>query len=216
MLIINFKTYKEDIGDKGVSLAREIEEVAKRYKTPVVLSPSTVDAKEIMHSVNLPVWVQHVDVYSEGQSTGWLPPENAKTEGFAGTLLNHSEHKLEKHVLEETVRKCKSVKLPVLIFAASQEEATEVAKLSPEFVSYEPPELIASKESSVAQSRPETIRKVVEAIPNIPVLVGAGIKSTEDVKVSLQMGAKGIVLSSAIVLAEDPKAKVDELLKGFE
>jgi triosephosphate isomerase (TIM) len=216
MFLVNFKTYQEVTGEKSVSMAKAIQEVAKNYEVETIICPEAVDARDIMREVELPVWAQHVDVYSAGQSTGWFPPEVAKAEGFSGTLLNHSEHKLEKHMLEEIVHQCKKEGLKVLIFAASQEEAMEVAKFEPDYVSYEPPELIGSQKSSVAESRPETIRKVVESLPNIPILVGAGIKSTQDVKVSLQMGAKGVLVSSAIVLAEDPKQKTQELLDGFK
>ena len=216
MLIVNFKTYEEVTGEKAVSMAKNIQEVAQNYAIETIVCPEAVDARDVMREVQLQVWAQHVDVYSAGQSTGWFPPEVAKTEGFSGTLLNHSEHKLEKHMLEEIVRQCKKVGLKVLIFAASIEEAIEVAKHQPDFISYEPPELIGSQKSSVAESRPETIRKVVESLQNIPVLVGAGIKSTQDVKVSLQMGAKGVLVSSALVLADDPKQKVVELLEGFK
>lgn len=216
MFLVNFKTYPETTGESAVSMAKIIDEASKSSGVASIICPQVADAYRITKETQISVWAQHVDVYSAGQTTGWFPPETAKSVGFVGTLLNHSEHKLEKHALEETVRLCKQQGLKVLIFAASQEEAVAVSRFQPDYVSYEPPELVGSKTTSVAESRPETIRKVVELIPDIPVIVGAGIKDTEDVKVSLQMGAKGIAVSSAVVLAENPKAKVEELLQGFK
>lgn len=217
MFIVNFKTYPESTGERAVILAKMIGESAQNSNIETVICPQAVDVRWIIDQTQVTVWAQHVDVYSEGQSTGWLPPQVAKAVGFEGTLLNHSEHKLEKHMLEEIIHLCSQVGLKTLVFAASQEEALEVAKFKPDFIGYEPPELIASKTTSVAQSRPETIRKIVDLIPDIPILVGAGVKSTEDVRVSLQLGAKGIgAVSSAIILSEDPKSKIDELLQGFE
>ncbi len=217
MLIVNFKTYPEATGENAVTLSKLIKESSENSGVETIVCPQAIDARLVMQEVQIPVWAQHVDVYSEGQSTGWLPPQVAKSAGYSGTLLNHSEHKLEKHMLDEIVRLCKEVGLKTLVFAASQEEALEVAKFKPDYIGYEPPELIGSQNTSVAQSRPETIRKIVELIPEIPILVGAGVKSSQDVRVSLQLGAKGIgAVSSAIVLAENPKDRVEELLEGFK
>jgi triosephosphate isomerase len=57
---------------------------------------------------------------------------------------------------------------------------------------------------------------VVKAIPEIPILVGAGVKNAQDVKVSLKRGAKGFVISSAVVLADNPKQVLEDLIKGFK
>lgn len=217
MLIVNFKTYPEATGENAISLSKIVSESSKNHEVNTIVCPQAVDVRKVLEHVDITVWAQHVDAYSEGQSTGWLPPQIAKSAGYSGTLLNHSEHKLEKHMLEEIINLCKQVGLKTLVFAASQEEALEVAKFNPDFIGYEPPELIASKTTSVAESRPETIRKIVELIPNIPILVGAGVKTSQDVRVSLQLGAKGIgAVSSAIVLSDDPKSKVEELLQGFK
>ena len=49
----------------------------------------------------------------------------------------------------------------------------------------------------------------------VPVLVGAGIKTSLDVKKSLSLGADGILVASAITKAADPIAVFKELLSGF-
>jgi triosephosphate isomerase len=215
MIVINYKTYAEATDELALSLTRTFETVSSNFSVPVIISPQAIDAENLIKNTKLAVWAQHVDVYEEGQSTGWFPAETAKEVGFQGVLLNHSEHKLEKHLLESTMKRCKAVGLSTLIFAASQEEAVEVSKLKPDFIGYEPPELIGSKTTSVAESKPETIRQVVQKVPDCQILVGAGIKSVDDVKVSLMLGAKGIAVSSAIVLAENPEEKLRELLEGF-
>ena len=51
--------------------------------------------------------------------------------------------------------------------------------------------------------------------PKVPILVGAGIHSAEDVKVSLKLGAKGILISSYIVKSKNPEEKLTELAKCF-
>ena len=113
------------------------------------------------------------------------------------------------------MEKVRNLGLEVLIFADSLEESIEVAKFKPNWIGYEPPELVASKDTSVAKAKPEIIEKVVNAIPNTPILVGAGIKDVEDVRVSLKLGAKGIGVASAVVLALDPNEVIENLASGF-
>src|SRR3989344_1522277 len=131
-------------------------------------------------------------------------------------VIAASEHKLSVGELSETLNRCNEVGLKTLVFADSTEEAKMIAKFSPDYIGYEPPELIASKETSVARSKPEVIEEVVNAIPNISVLIGAGVKGGQDVEVGLRLGTKGVVLSSAVVLAENPMSVLLDLAEGFK
>ncbi|MCH7641053.1 triose-phosphate isomerase, partial [Patescibacteria group bacterium] len=112
--------------------------------------------------------------------------------------------------------RCKDVGLKTLVFADAVDEARVVAKFKPDYIGYEPPELVGSKTTSVALSKPEVIEEVVEAIPDTLVVVGAGVKHVNDVKVSLERGSKGIALSSSVVLAENPKKVLEDLVSGFK
>ena len=215
MILVNFKTYKEASGKNAISLARKISDVANSSGIEIISCPQAVDLREVVKESDHPVWAQHVDSVERGKTTGWFPAEIAKESGAEGVLLNHSEHKLSVGVLGETLARCKEVGLQTLVFADSVEEAKVVAKFEPGYIGYEPPELVASKTTSVARSKPEVIERVVKAIPNIPILVGAGIKDKNDVLVSLKRGAKGIVPSSAVVLAKNPKKVLEDLAEGF-
>jgi triosephosphate isomerase len=216
MIFVNFKTYKESTGELALSLAEAINDVASETGIEVVACPQTADLREIAKTSNRPVWVQHVDGKERGRATGWFPAEIAKGAGAEGALLNHSEHKLSVGVLGETLAKCKEVGLKTLVFADNLKEAEIIAKLQPDLISYEPPELVGSKTTSVAKSKPDVIERVVKAIPEIPILVGAGVKNTQDVKVGLKRGAKGFVISSAVILADNPKQVLEDLIKGFK
>ncbi len=216
MIFVNFKTYPESSGDLAVELARAANEVTKESGIEIVSCPQAVDLKDVVDSAKHSVWSQHVDPVERGRATGWLPPEVARGHGTEGTLLNHSEHKLSVGQLGETLAHSKDVGLKVLVFAASVDEAKVLAKFNPDFIGYEPPELIASKTTSVAKSKSQVIEKVVSEIPDIPILVGAGVKDKNDVKVSLKRGAVGVVLSSAVVLAKEPKKILYDLTRGFK
>jgi triosephosphate isomerase len=43
-------------------------------------------------------------------------------------------------------------------------------------------------------------------------IVGAGVHSKKDLKVARKLGAKGVLIASAVVLAKDPEKKLEELI----
>jgi len=59
------------------------------------------------------------------------------------------------------------------------------------------------------------IKKMVKILEPTPVLVGAGIHQAKDVEVSLKMGARGILVASDVVKAEDPRKELLELAEVF-
>ncbi len=91
-------------------------------------------------------------------------------------------------------------------------------KLSPQpdFIAYEPPELIASETTSASRAKPEIIQRIVNMLPESQIIVGAGVKTGADVEKSLQLGAKGVLVSSAVVKADNPEAKLLELAEAFK
>lgn len=216
MILVNFKTYPEASGDKAIELVRVTNSVSEEKGLEIISCPQAVDFREAARVSSKPVWAQHVDAVERGRATGWFPPEIAKEAGAAGVLLNHSEHKLSVGQLGETLVRCKAVNLKTLVFADSVGEAKVVAKFGPDYIGYEPPELVGSKTTSVAQSKPDVIEKVVEALPNFNILVGAGVKSRDDVEISLKRGAIAVVLASAVVKAENPKKVLKDLAGGFK
>ncbi len=216
MIVVNFKTYKESSGNNAIDLAKTINDVSGNTGVEIVSCPQAVDLREVVKAASHPVWVQHVDAAERGRATGWFPPEIAKEVGAKGVLINHSEHKLSVGQLGETMARCRDIGFETLVLADTVEEAKAAAKFQPDWIGYEPPELIASKTTSVARSKPEVIERVVKAIPEVPILVGAGIKDKNDVLVSLKRGAKGIVPSSAVIKAENPQKVLEDLADGFK
>lgn len=215
MIFINFKTYEEATGAAALSLATIAAEVAKEVGVKIIVCPQEVDLRKTLEIDGISVWAQHIDAVEQGKSTGWFPPEVAKQAGVEGVLLNHSEHKISTGELGETLKKTREAGLLNLVFADNLEEARIVSQFDPDFIGYEPPEFIASTDTSVAKAKPEVVRNVVTELPDSKIIVGAGIKEKEDVAVSLELGAFGVALSSAFVLADNPKEVLTELAKGF-
>lgn len=216
MIIVNFKTYKEATLSAAVSLAQSIKEVGEASGVNVIACPQEIDLVKVHEILPQATWAQHVDPVKRGRGTGLFPVEVAKEVGVTGVLLNHSEHRISAGVLGEIMATCKSLGLTTTIFAGSIEEARIVSKFNPDYLAYEPPELIASPDTSVARAKPEVIKDVVDEFKNMKVLVGAGIKDANDVKVSLELGAVGIAIASAVILADNQKQVLESLASVFK
>ena len=98
----------------------------------------------------------------------------------------------------------------------NNEEAEIAAEFAPDFIGYEPPELVGSKETSVVMAEPDTIKRVVNAVSPVKVLVGAGVHRKEDVVKSLEFGAVGVALATDVVLAENPEESLRKIAEGFK
>ncbi|KKR70842.1 MAG: Triosephosphate isomerase, partial [Candidatus Woesebacteria bacterium GW2011_GWA2_40_7b] len=85
-------------------------------------------------------------------------------------------------------------------------------------VSYEPPEFIGSVTTSVAEAKPEIVSQAAGIARSfgLPLIVGAGIHSMDDVRKSLELGAVGVAVATDIVKAEDPKKELLDLTEGFK
>lgn len=215
MILINFKIYRETFGEGAVKLAKIVKEVRDKSGVRMVIAASALDAVRIKEATGAEVWLQHVDEYGEGKHTGQISMEQAMALGIRGSLLNHSEHKIPKGAALKILKKRpKGFEIILCVLSTGQIEKWG-AKAKPDFILYEPPELIGSPDKSVATEEPKVIKKAVDLCGNIPLMVGAGVKSEQDVAISLKMGAKTIGLSSAFILSKNPKELLESLAKGF-
>lgn len=204
IVIVNFKTYKQ--GSDAVSLAKKIEKVDRGILVGVQAS----DLHEIIKKTKLKVYSQHIDYQEKGRATGFILPEAVKGEKSVGSFLNHSEHKLTFDVLKKTIKRCNKVKLKTVVFASSLSEALKIKKLKPDYLVIEPPELVGGK-VSVSKSKPELIKEIKKKLKT-DFLVGAGIHSSEDVKIAMELGASGIAVSSAVCNVKNPGKELRDLI----
>lgn len=172
------------------------------------------DIYQVSKAVSVPVYAQHIDAVNYGSNTGFILPEAVKEAGAQGTLINHSEHQIKMEEIERITKKCKFIKLKTVICANTPQIGQQVARFKPDFIAVEPPELIGGR-ISVAEAKPEVIKDAVKLIGH-NVLVGAGVNNGEDLRISLKLGAKGILISSAVVKAELPDNALKYILKGLE
>ncbi len=214
LLLINFKTYEEGTGDRGLRMAKIIEKVAAKTGAKIAIAVQIAEIQRIASEVSIPVYSQHMDGIHAGANTGWILPETIKAAGAAGTVLNHAEHQMDPQKLREAIDRAKELRLKTVVCANTPDFAKAVAKLTPDFIAVEPPELIGGT-ISVSTAKPEVITNSLKVAGNIPLLVGAGVKTKEDVKKGIQLGASGVFVASAIMKALNPEKIVKELAEGL-
>ncbi|MEM4337010.1 MAG: triose-phosphate isomerase [Candidatus Woesearchaeota archaeon] len=207
--IINFKTYKEAIGENAINLARICKRVADKKNISLFVAPQPADIFNVS-KVGIKTIAQHIDPIIPGRNTGFILAEDVKANGAIGTLLNHSEHKIRLEDIKEIIKRCHLNKLITIVCASDFEEAKKIEKLKPDYIAIEPPELIAGK-VSVSEASPEIIAMAVKKI-KIPILCGAGINKKEDVKKAFELGVSGILVSSAFVLSKKPEATLKDIV----
>jgi triosephosphate isomerase (TIM) len=215
IIIVNFKTYGKSTGENAIALAKICERSSRNGKALVIAAVQASDISKISEAAKIPVFAQHVDCITPGKNTGFILPEAVMAAGAAGTLLNHSEHRLEKNVLAETIKLCRG-KLTTVVCAKDAKEAAEISKLEPDFIAVEIPELISGK-VSISKANPKLVSDAVEAVhkvKNIPVLAGAGVQDGSDVKKAIELGARGVLIANAVVNSENPEKVVKDLVSA--
>lgn len=219
MIFINYKTYEEGSGERAIVLTKILEEAAHETQVKIIPTVQIIDAEMVVASTTLEVWIQHIDPITYGAHTGWTLPEEAAKIGISGVFLNHSEHKFDNFDnLYSANKKAMAANLKTLIFASDIEELKKNCQLTPTYVAYEPAELVGSTTTSVAQAKPEIIAQAgsIARSFGLPLIVGAGINSMDDVKKSLELGAVGVAVATDIVKAQDPKTELLDLVAGFQ
>jgi len=214
LILVNLKTYREGTGEKALSLVRTIERVHSRTGISIAVAPQIVDLVQVAEVGETPVFAQHVDPAGFGQFTGHVLPEAVAEAGAVGTMINHSERRLQLEVIGATVKRAKEADLYTVVCVDTVEKGRQVASFNPDAIAIEPPELIGSG-IPVSKAKPEIVSGAVEAVrranPRIKVLCGAGITSGEDVSAAMKLGAEGILVASGVVKAKDPHAALLDL-----
>ncbi|GAG69231.1 unnamed protein product [marine sediment metagenome] len=218
IVIVNFKTYPQSVGERAVELAKTIAEVAEVKGISVAVAPQNLDLYRVASQVDIPVLAQHVDSITSGAHTGWLLAETVKATGAVGSLINHSEHQIQSEEIEQVVRRLRELELTSVVCAKDPEVCKKVAAFKPDMVAVEPPELIGTGRA-VSKLKPEVVSDAVKMVreinPEVRVLCGAGITNGEDTRIALELGAEGVLLASSVVKATDPRAAMLDVAKGI-
>jgi triosephosphate isomerase len=207
LILVNLKSYLESFGRKAGELAKVAEAVTEDTGVCIGLAPQYVDIS-LISKFRIPVFSQHIDPILPGAFTGHVLPESVADAGAVGTIVNHSERRLELSDIEAVVERAKLVKLISVVCANSSKVGMAAALLAPEIIAIEPPELIGTG-IAVSKAEPEIVSDSVESIrkvnQDVVVLCGAGISSGEDVSAAIRLGSRGVLVASGVVKAPNWK-----------
>ena len=214
LLLVNFKTYSQATGKKALDLAKICEKVMKETNVCIAAAVQATDIRMIASEVEIPIFVQHIDPIKPGSNTGQTMIDTVKEAGAVGTLINHSERRIKLSSIDEILSLTKAYDLFSCVCASTPRIAGAVASLEPNCCATEPPELIGSG-ISVSTAQPEIITETVNIIskinPSVVSLCGAGITNSQDVKIALELGTKGILVASGVVKTPNPEKVLMEM-----
>ncbi len=216
VIMVNFKTYARATGKKALNLARKISELTKKSKSKWVVCPQHIDLWMAKY-MEIPVYAQHVDALEPGRGTGYVTPYSLKLYGIKGSLINHSEHRLSVKEIKARIEILKKYKMVSVVCANSVKEASKLARLKPDYIAVEPPELIGTG-ISVSEAQPEIVERSAKVVKKhgVKFLCGAGISKGDDVKRAIELGADGVLVASAIANSKNPVKVIKDFLKGVD
>jgi triosephosphate isomerase len=208
-LILNLKLYQES---SGKNIEKFLNSICSENITDSLLF-AVPPTRIYLASTCKNIISQHVDSESFGSYTGHIIMEDLLSMGVNTSLLNHSEKRVEYNIIEKTLNLSNKLDFNLVICGKNPMEIEEFCKMGAKTVAYEPPELIGGN-TSVSVAKPEIILDTVNICEkyDCDLLVGAGIKSREDVYLAKKMGASGILVSSGVVKAKNPLDSLNSLM----
>jgi len=210
MIVVNLKAYSNAVGEKSEDVMEACRRASEVTGKRVVVAPQPED---LLRAEDVEVFAQHVDGVNPGSHTGSVLARGLKEAGATGTLINHSERRLQDRDIEASVNAAKSLGLETIVCAQSPDDCEKYSRFDPDYIAFEPPELIGG-DNPVSEAKPGLIQEAVERT-EADVLTGAGIKSKKDVEKSIELGCEGVLVASGVVKANDKYAEVKELCEGL-
>ena len=223
IIIVNFKTYEAATGEQALKLAKIHNDVAIETGAGIMVAVQNADIFRISSALSIPILAQHTDPVEYGSNTGHDMPECLKANGAAGTLINHSEDRMNTDGIAKVIQRCRGLGMISIVCAESIKRAKEIIIHKPDYIAFEDPELIGTGKS-VSANEPESVKAFADMViefngendSKIIPLCGAGISNGDDIKKSVDLGMKGVLLASAVTKAKNPKEKLLELAKSMD
>ena len=217
MFVINCKNYEEVAGNRMARLVKTAEKVSKKYRVRIAVAPPQHQVGQVA-GCGIPVLAQHVDDSDTGGTTGFVVPELLKRSGVAGSLINHSEHRITTGEIRALVPRLRALKMTSVLCVRDVAEVKRYAGLNPDYIAIEPPGLIGSGRA-VSKERPDLIVKAADAVRGAKngtrLLCGAGIVSGHDVAKAVELGSGGILVASGIIRAKNWEGIISEFAESM-
>ena len=219
LIIINCKNYLEIAGEKIFQLSEIAQDISEGYKIEIMIAPPQNSLFYLSQFIKLPLMCQQVDDEKIGPTTGFIIPELAKSYGASGSLINHSEHRMEHANIKNAIERLRQLNMFSIVCASTSREVGELSRFNPDMIAIEPPQLIGTGKA-VSKVNPSIITESVKEArtysKNVKVICGAGIVDKTDIQSAINLGSQGILLASGLIKSESWKDKLIELSEGFE
>src|SRR5260370_203017 len=175
-----------DAGATGLAVGRNVWQHADPLKMSSALREIIVNGKDVERGL-------------QGDMKGG---------GGGGVSVNALEKRSGSSEVAESVKLCADADLRSLVCADTTEYSVDIAKMLPDMIAIEPPELIGTG-ISVSKARPELITESVKQISkvdgSVKIRCCAGVTTAEDVSKALELGSEGVLVASGVVKSKDPK-----------
>lgn len=212
-LIINLKNYNEISGENSLKIVEDARKVCLVNNKNIIIAPPPSSILALSKQ-GVPIVSQHVDDSTIGATTGFIIPEILKSYGAVGSIINHSEHKIDHSQIKNLVKRLRDLDMISIVCADDMDEVDAISRFSPDYLAIEPPELIG-KGTAVSKANPsiitDSVRLVKQISSKVRVLCGAGIVDKNDIEKALELGSEGILISSGVVKAPSWYNKILEL-----
>ena len=215
-VIVNLKNYEESTGRNFLTFLRSINGIEMEKNVRIILAVNPLDLVTARRHSSYEIFSQTVDPVPKGSFTGKIPLESLLEIDVKGSLVNHSENRIAPEKIDRIMEISRKFRFEIVLCVESLEEARRYAPLKPDFIAYEPPELIGG-DVSVTSAAPSIISEVVDACSasDVKVLVGAGVKNEDDAGKSIDLGAQGVLIASGIVKSSDPLKALRGIVHGI-
>ena len=218
LIILNFKLYPEVLGEKGVQLAKIAEKVAENLGITIVICPPITYLAKYSEILNIPVFSQRIDNIDKGNTTGKVSVDMLIESGSSGSLINHSENKMNLVNLETVIRLSRTLRLFTTVCTSNEAISAAVTKLDPNAIAFESNEFDGI-DRSVRKIKPEFIKNHVKRIkienPRITPIYATKIISSNELSKAIELGIEGILIDSAYVKAKDPYKILNGIAQCF-
>lgn len=211
---VNAKSYMW--GEKLLEIARYCEAIAIENNITVTMNVPFVDIFQVAQAApHILINAQGVDAIEAGGTMGGALPEALAEAGADGVIINHAARPMTLNDVVKAIQRCKEVGLYTFVCADSKEEAIMLATLHPTGIICEQNKLIGTGILASEEYLQSTTQAIKEIDENILVMQGAGIKNGDDIYHNIKNGSESGGGASGIFCSADPKAAIDDFLKGI-
>lgn len=202
-------------GDTVLNYAKALDAAAKKYDIDVLLTCPVVEIRRVAENTERVIIIApYMDTLRPGRGMADILPEGLVAAGARGVVINHCEKPMSLPLMKRVTERARELDMLVFACADTIAEAKAIAHLHPDILNPEPSELIGGGGDGVSDLSyaKETLREIKGIYSDILVEQAAGISNGQQVYDDLMAGSEGAGAASGICTAEDPLAKIEEMV----